>query len=168
MGPVGPMGPAGTCGISREPDIVMKEPSREWCNLDMVNVIIKTVLSTSKKVALLKPSEKKSFYHAKSICESICGNLYFPSTLVENNVVRFIAEENGAPEYDIWLRLSDHEEEGVWKDPDNKETLTFTNWANPQPDNFNGYEHFGMFWYSGKWNDVIQSRGASYILCELT
>ena len=65
---------------------VIKEP-KEWCNLDMFNVIIKTVLSTSKKIVLLKPSEGKSFYHAKSICESICGNLYFPSTLMENNVV---------------------------------------------------------------------------------
>ena len=95
------MGPAGAYGISGESGIVMKETSPEWCNLDMFNVIIKTVLSTSKKIVLLKSSEGKFFYHAKSICESICGNLYFPSTLMENNVVHFIAKENGAPDYDL-------------------------------------------------------------------
>ena len=145
----------------------MKETSPEWCNLEMFNVIIKTVLSTSKKIVLLKPSEKKSFYHAKSMCESICGNLYFPSTLVENNVVRFIARENGAQ--DIWLRLSDHEEEGIWKDPDNKETLTFTDWHDNQPDNYNGNEDYGLFWIMiGKWNDATVLHGVSYIMCELT
>ena len=161
-------GPAGPRGLKGEPGIVMKEPNLEWCNLDMFNVIIKTVLSTSKKIVLIKPSERKSFYHAKSICESICGNLYFPSTLEENNVVRFIARENGAPDYDIWLRLSDHEEEGVWKDHDNKETLTFTNWAKTQPDNSGGNENYGIFWYAGKWNDGNVVHGVSYILCELT
>ena len=134
----------------------------------MFNVIIKTVLSTLKEIVLLKLSEKKSFYHVKSIYESICGNLYFPSTLMENNVVRYIAKENGAPDNDVWLRLSDHEEEGVWKDPDNKETLTFTNFADPQPNNSNGNEHFGIFWYDGKWNDENESHGVQYILCELT
>ena len=67
----------------------------------------------------------------------------------------------------IWLRLSDLEEEGVWKDPDNKETLTFTNWADGQPDNYKGDEHFGMFWHSGKWNDGNKI-AVKYILCELT
>ena len=162
------MGPAGACWIIGEPLIVRKEASLEWCNLDMVNVIIKTVLSTSKKIVLLRPSAKKSFYHAKSICESICGNLYFPSTLVENNIVRFIAKDNGAPDHNIWLRLSDHEEEGVWKDPDNKDALTFTNWSEPQPDNFNGIEHFGIFSYAGMWNDAREAHGVSHILCELT
>ena len=56
--------------------------------------------------------------------------------------------------------------EGVWKDPDNKEVLTFTNWAQGQPDNYRDNENYGMFWYSGKWNDAPAAYSVSYILCE--
>ena len=81
--------------------------------------------------------------------------------------MRNIAREHGAPDYDIWLRISDEEEEGLWKDPDNKEILTFTNGAQGQPDNYRDNENYGMFWYSGKWNDAPAAYSVSYILCEL-
>ena len=78
-----------------------------------------------------------------------------------------IAIEHGAKDYDIWLRISDAEEEGIWKDPDNKEILTFTTWAPRQPDNSGGHENYGIYWYAGKWNDGNVGHGCSYILCEL-
>ena len=69
----------------------------------------------------------------------------------------------------IWLRISDEEREGTWKDPDNKESLTFTNWDSGQPNNRGGNEHWGyMFSYDGKWGDNSDSEYLSYIVCELT
>ena len=166
--PVGPPGPPGVRGLKGEPGIIFKEPNLQWCNLEMHNIIIQTILSTSKKIVLLKPPERKSFFKAKSVCESICGNLYFPSTLIESLVVRNIARDHGAPDYDIWLRISDAEEEGVWKDPDDKEVLNFTNWSPSQPDNAHGQENYGIYWYAGKWNDGNAVYGVSYIVCELS
>ena len=116
---------------------------------------------------MVKPSVKKSFFQAKSVCESICGNLYFPSTLSESLIARNIAREHGAPDKNIWFRISDEDKEGIWKDPDNKEVLMFTNWVPRQPDNYRGNENYGIFWHAEKWNDAPAAYGVSYILCEL-
>lgn len=34
------------------------------------------------------------------------------------------------------------------------EPLVYTNWANGEPNNFNGIEHHGQVWSSGEWNDI--------------
>ena len=102
---------------------------------------------------------------AKIICESICGAMYFPSTLTENNEVQAIIKNYGY----IWIRISDAEKEGTWKDPDNKEVLTFTNWDSGQPNNSGGDQHWGFMRSSdGEWGDADDSYALSYIVCELT
>lgn len=141
----------------------MEEP--EWCNLDSHNVIEKTVLSTKKKIILLK--SWKTWSDAKILCESICGAMYFPSTLIENNEVYTIMKKNNFGW--IWIRISDEEKEGSWKDPDGKEVLTFTNWESDQPNNLHGNQHWGEMNVSrdGKWNDDSSSGMTSSIICEL-
>ena len=91
--------------------------------------------------------------------------MYFPSTLAENNEVQAIRKEYGI----FWIRISDEEKEGTWKDPDNKEVLTFTNWNYDQPNNSGGPQSWGEMYYSdGKWNDDSDTGTNDYIVCELT
>ena len=134
----------------------------KWCNLDSHNVIFQTNLVTAKKVTLLKPAVKKNFRQSKKICDSICGDLYFPSTFEENNEVAAIIKERDI--YDILLRISDIEQEWVWKDPDHKEVLHFTNWAKTQP---NKGEHYAIMSRTGRWWDKKEKHLVSHILCQL-
>merc|ERR1712131_47546 len=93
----------------------------------------------------------KTFKQANSICESVCGAMYFPSSLAENNEVFAIKKKHTNAL--IWIRISDEEKEKVWKDPDNKEMLTFTNRSSDQPNNYDGKQHWGSMMSDGKWND---------------
>ena len=135
----------------------------EWCNLDSHNVIFQTnLMTTAKKVTLLKPNVKKNFRQSKKICDSICGDLYFPSTLEENNEVATLMRERDI--YDLLLRISDIEQEWEWKDPDHKEVLHFTNWAQTQP---NSGEHYAVMSRNGRWWDKNVKHLVSHILCQL-
>ena len=166
-GPAGIPGQKGDAGINGIPGTKGNHGrSSDWCNLGSHIIITKTVLSTNKNFIFLKPKEEKTFQQAKNICESICGSMYFPSTLTENNEVTAIIRKNHI--YDIWIRISDEQTEGVWKDPDNKEALTFTNWYPGEPDNWNGQEHRGSMLNDGKWVDYKRDKAMSYIICELT
>ena len=70
----------------------------------------------------------------------------------------------------IWLRISDEERERNWKDPDNKESLTFTNWDSSwgQPDNDRGKEHWGLMNNVGYWWDESDTDKWPHFVCELT
>ena len=167
------------CGIPGEKDApgVKKTPGskgqkgefgRQWCNsqwLDSQNVITKNRLSTGKNVILIEPNEGKTWKEAKNICELICGDLYFPSTLAENNELLAIMKKNNFGR--IFIRISDEENEGTWKDPDNKEVLTFNNWWKTQPDG-GRRQNFGLMYYDGKWGDCSDFNTYSHIVCELT
>lgn len=117
-GETGITGSTGEKGAKGEPDY--------GCNLESQNVIVTKVLSTTKRVILIKPDDFKTWKQAYNICKSICGSMYFPSTRIEMNEVVALMKNHGVS-WGIWLRISDEEKEGHWKDPDNKEELTFTN-----------------------------------------
>ena len=168
MGPPGPQGEPGQKGDRGTPGQVRRQNNRDWCNLPYAGEILaKTVVSTSKKIVLLKPDSGKTFYGAGSLCKSICGSLYFPSTLAENNEVFAIASRAKLDTDDVWLRLSDEEKEGVWKDPENRETLTFQNWERGQPNNVKGRQHHANFKAPGKWNDFPATHKFRHVVCEL-
>ena len=158
----------GTAGVKGEKGEPGSIPPPNWCNLGSLNVITESLLSTNKNIILLKPNDgKKTFKEAKKICQRICGAMYFPSTLSENNEVLAILQKN-VPDKLIWIRISDEEQEGTWKDPDNKEVLTFTNWYSDQPDNRDGSQSWGYMRTDGKWGDNGDDGNYSYIVCELT
>lgn len=172
-GSKGDPGQKGDCATSDNDEIKegKSEPAnkRDWCNLSNAGEIkAKAVLSTSKKVIMLKPDESKTFNEAQSICKNICGKIYFPSTLAENNAVNEIARKNGAVGTDIWLRLSDAETEGIWKDVENREKLTFTNWEEGQPNNHGGDQHYACFQQiTGTWGDLSDHQARRHVICEL-
>ena len=170
-GQKGNRGTAGIDGIKGqkgEPGNSGETPTRDWCNLSNAGEIIaKTVLLTSKNIIMLKPDSHKTFYEAERLCKSICGRIYFPSTLAENNEVFQIGRKGGSNYGDIWLRLSDEKTEGVWKDPENREILTFENWDKNQPSNSFGKQHHAHFVGNfGKWNDITASHEFRHVICE--
>ena len=68
----------------------------------------------------------------------------------------------------FFIRLSDEETEGIWKDPDGKENLTFTNWDEDRSDYRHVADHVIMN-YDGKWYDTTETFDASeFVLCEFT
>ena len=158
----GSRGSTGAKGAKGEPG----KDGLMWCNLGSHNVIETTVLSTKKSVILIKPDGEKTWRQAYNTCKSICGSLYFPSARIENKEVGALIKKHVGWS-SIWLRISDEEREGHWKDPDNKERLTFTNWGSGQPDNNGGKEHWGYMNSDGYWWDTSDTRTHSHFVCEL-
>ena len=134
----------------------------QWCNLDLPNIVSHKILSTAKNVLLVKPAKKTNFSQSQKMCEYICGNLYFPSTLEENNEVASIAKEYDVHEH--FMRISDQETKSLWKDPYNKEGLKFTNWARTQPDG----APLAVMARTGKWWDKKIQHTVAFNFCELT
>ena len=162
----GSKGDRGEKGSKGESNGAAQKAVLQWCNLESHNVIGETVLSTKKNIIVLKPEDSKKFREAKTICESICGAMYFPLTLIENNEVTAIMKKYGTSS--IWIRLSDKEKEGVWKDPDNKEILTFTNWESGQPNNWRGIQYWADMHSNGRWSDDTDTDSFSHIICEFS
>ena len=104
----------------------------EWCNLNQYEEITIRRLSTSKTIAMISLDKYVLYDEAKDACESICGSLYFPSTLPENRELKSVFNDVCNHGYHIcsrgtWIRLRYNETEKKWKDPDGKENLTFKN-----------------------------------------
>ena len=174
-GSKGEPGQTRDCGTSDNDEIQERQNgpvnNRGWCNLPgiigVMKIITKTVLSTSKNIIMLKPDSKKSFDQAEKLCKIICGRVYFPSSLAENNEVFDIARKSGSEYQDIWLRLTDEEYEGIWKDPENRDYLTFNKWEKGQPNNVNSEQHHVVFeGNSGAWGDVPASYAFAHVICE--
>ena len=114
----------------------------------------------------MKPESPKTFKESSSICNSICGLLYFPATIEENNEVRSIAELNNV-RGGLWIRISDKDVEGVWKDAENRESLSFFNWSDGQPNNWRDQD-YGYMHSAGFWADANGLDGYIHLLCELS
>ena len=102
----------------------------------------------------------------------MCGDLYFPSTLKDDLEIYSLFGQHWDETGNIigwhWIRISDEGTEGIWKDPENKENLTFTNWAEGSPKNISMNDH-AVINYHGKWvNTYGPACVASEVLCELS
>ena len=101
----------------------------------------------------------------------MCGDLYFPSTLNDDMEIESILNDHHYETGNLvgwhWIRISNKEMEGIWKDPDNKENLTFTNWMNgyPRPGTS---RHHAVLTYTGDWFDTFSTMDfTDSLLCEL-
>ena len=130
--------------------------------------------------------DKHTYEQAKSVCENICGRLYLPLTLKENDEVVSVLKgccvnlcgcrvnRCSFDVEDIWLRMTYNETDGTWYDPDNKEDLTFLNFHRGDRirECSRNMEHHAVMNYKddGKWFSKvgIKSKYTSYVLCELT
>ena len=74
--------------------------------------------------------DDQQYDQARDTCKGICGNLYFPSTMAENDEVKDVLVEIMdyhcirspflSADENVWIRLVYNETEMKWKDPDNK------------------------------------------------
>ena len=68
----------------------------------------------------------------------------------------------------FWLRITDEEREGIWRDPDNNEALVFTNWDEESRSKYPDVSDNVLLDYGANWFDTVGSFTVPYVLCELT
>ena len=145
----------------------MKEPKWNLEFLKNENFQYTTNTNTNKKLLLI--NYKADIYAAKRICENVCGKVFLPETLQENEqAARTLGTQRM---YCAWIRASDSYEEGVWKDFETLEDLKFTNWGPGEPndaDDSHGGEDYAILLNHGHWNDYYYGGWNSVgVLCEL-
>ena len=143
---------------------------------DDLKILVKESLTTSKDIILVQKKYRQQYIEAKHFCESICGNIYYPSTLAENHEVEDVLNDKYPRSdfftEDVWIRVVYNETEGEWKDPDNIEThidynfnverRTFPSWKSTS------MRHVAMDSPHGKWVSRDGTISLSqYVLCEL-
>ena len=138
-------------------------------------------LNSSKDIIVVDEIDDHTYETAKSVCENICGRLYFPSTLKDNFEVYSILDRvNGRYKSGyIWLRMTYNETVETWYDPDNKEDLTFLKFhPNDKIYDCTGKwyceeggakEHHAVMDNNGKWwSREGDKKYSEYVFCELT
>ena len=101
------------------------------------------------------------------------GTVFLPVSSEENQKAADFLSAQGITH--AWLRASDSYEEGVWKDFETLEDMTFTNWHPDEPndgDRTHGGEDYAYMrsstYGSGYWNDYYYGGWNKVrILCEL-
>ncbi len=94
-----------------------------------------------------KTSGDVEYWDALNHANALGGHIVTIGSQAENDFVASVIGSGG-----IWLGLSDAGSEGnfYWT---NGEPVTYTNWANWEPNNYNNEDYVEMF-SSGVWNDV--------------
>ena len=119
---------------------------------------------------------------ARDFCIAQGGHLATITSKNEQNVILAYLQES-IPEVDVWIGLTDKDSEGDWSRWVTGEKVTYTNWADGQPDNYNGdnYDNqdyavisngirSGRNYYiaAGEWDDIdyLSNTNLGYLLCE--
>jgi len=110
-------------------------------------------------------NDKLNWSNARAQCESDGATLAIPSSEKENE---FIAGLVTGP---VWIGVTDIDEEGKYVGVDGSE-LTYTNWEDNQPDNYNhqhGMDEDGVHIRDseGKWNDQDVQNHKYQFVCSL-
>ena len=151
----------------------------DWCNLDNYDVAVQQRLDSSKDIIVVAEIDDITYEKAKSVCENICGRLYLPSTLKENDEVESVLVGHLKSYGNVWLRMTYNETVRTWYDPDNKEDLTFLNFhpydeirdctVNRNCVTENTKEHHAVMYHNGEWwSRAGDNKYSDYVFCELT
>ena len=132
-------------------------------------MVVNERLTTSKDIILVREEDDLVYDDAKSICEHICGNIYFPSSLEENDETETALDDGYVSTFfsdPVWIRIVYDKTVGNWTDPDNIEKLTFDNFGYGEDATYRG--HVIMRGY-GRWDTKFGTHSLSeYALCELS
>jgi hypothetical protein len=115
---------------------------------------------------------KAKWMEAAAFCEENGGYLVTITSIEENKALIAALKEKKIRQ-DMWIGLSDHDQEGKWKWVTGEE-LSFTYWDATQPDNWAKtemrVENFALIWFSQytklpyHWNDACDMVKARFIL----
>ena len=90
--------------------------------------------------------------------------MFLPSSQKENDEVWSILERKGLLGYEAaWIRISNSDNTGSWRDIENNALVNLTNWANKEPKSYHSraYTASDRKWYSS-YGDSRKN-----IICEL-
>lgn len=171
-GATGPEGPRGSPGpVGEQSRCSLRAP--KWENLDLLaaeNFAYKRITLTSRKKLLLVQSIT-NIYGATRVCESICGQVFLPKSIDENQqAAEFIATHKGGK---VWLRATDRDQEGIWRDIKFWTLVKFKKWRSKEPNNHGSGEHYVVMDQNGNWIDYYHGQKIPdmyykpKILCEL-
>ena len=103
-------------------------------------------------------SDNVSWQTAKTVCEKKGGHLVVIDDEEENAFVTLLSGGN------IWLGITDIADESEWITVTGN-PISYSNWAQNQPDNSSLYEHYGEMYTDGRWNDNRNYRVKGFV-CE--
>ncbi|MCP4121472.1 MAG: hypothetical protein GY751_06930, partial [Bacteroidetes bacterium] len=105
-----------------------------------------------------------TWHQAKAIAEDMGGYLATITSAEEQQFIEDLLISSGAPTGAYWFGLVETGTEGIYT-WDNGESLSYTNWDNNQPDNYQGADSGQILWTvepeahtfnrRGKWDDVL-------------
>ncbi|KAL4223307.1 hypothetical protein ACF0H5_016778 [Mactra antiquata] len=112
---------------------------------------------------------KASWAEAKTYCEAIGAGLAVIESRQESDFIHGLVqrEHNAISTSQIWIGGTDLIEEGVWLAPDNRQKLTFFDWAPKEPDNLNGQHCLAIFNYGSLLWDDNRCEVHNYALCKM-
>jgi len=79
----------------------------------------------------------------------------------ENDFLRYSIDSLDAS--NVWIGFTDEEEEGNWQWVTGEE-VTYTNWADGEPNNGGGEEHYAEMWADGTWNDTYYGNYLPFVV----
>ena len=135
-----------------------------WCDLEShlknEQYFFETLPSTSKKLIVI--SSKINFHDALFLCRKICGRMVLPNSQEESDELSSVAKRYIKK---FWIRFSDADKEGDWRDFDNNAAVNFSNWESSQP-NEGTSGNFAYMYLTGELYDVNWNNSYN-VVCEL-
>ena len=100
-----------------------------------------------------------SWLSNKKICEDAVGHLAVIASEEENNFISQLIQQNYDDNLVFHIGFSDENSEDNWFWV-NGEEFNYSNWAESEPSNSWGGEHYGQIYWSGYWNDIRSNDGS--------
>ena len=100
---------------------------------------------------------KMPYSAAKCVAEYMGGHLAVITSEEENAAVSKLANEG------MYIGLSDEKEEGSFEWVTG-EAVNYTNWAEGQPDNYEGIQDYACITSDGTWDDCINAKARGWII----
>ncbi|KAG7163887.1 Glutamate-gated chloride channel-like 1 [Homarus americanus] len=125
----------------------------ELLNVDTVSTDLQDLCSNDDNVVAFP--ERRCFLEAVKMCHLIGSELYAPLTLLKNSELHNVMVTEGfcPGAQNMWVGVTDEEEEGVWRRLSDDKIVTEINFSQGQPDNLRSENCMMMVNNKGQWAD---------------
>nr|XP_053647206.1 uncharacterized protein LOC128698820 [Cherax quadricarinatus] len=111
--------------------------------------------------------EARTFAESVKFCNLVGSNMYAPSNKKENSDLnQTLWEENMCEQVDLWVGVTDEEEEGVWRAVSDGRIVTDIYFTHGQPDNSRAENCIIMYARQASWNDFPCLTLKACVSCE--